>query len=71
MYDEDFATPDDHLLCALFDTAKLPLEKTVILYFKPAADVRAIRQLKQLRKQWRVTEQFQNISEPAMDYLLQ
>uniref|UniRef100_A0A8C3XZZ5 Phospholipase A2 n=1 Tax=Catharus ustulatus TaxID=91951 RepID=A0A8C3XZZ5_CATUS len=69
VYDEDFATPDDHLLCALFDTAKLPLDKTVILYFKPAADVRATRQLKQLRKQWRVTEQFQNISEPAMDYL--
>uniref|UniRef100_A0A8C0U7U6 Phospholipase A2 n=1 Tax=Cyanistes caeruleus TaxID=156563 RepID=A0A8C0U7U6_CYACU len=41
VYDEDFATPDDHLLCALFDTAKLPLEKTVILYFKPSPDVRA------------------------------
>uniref|UniRef100_A0A8C5ITP8 Phospholipase A2 n=1 Tax=Junco hyemalis TaxID=40217 RepID=A0A8C5ITP8_JUNHY len=30
VYDEDFATPDDHLLCALFDTAKLPLERTHI-----------------------------------------
>ncbi|KAM6335847.1 cytosolic phospholipase A2 epsilon-like [Podargus strigoides] len=35
VYDEDFATPDDHLLCALFDTAKLPIERTVVLYFKP------------------------------------
>ncbi|TRZ26302.1 hypothetical protein HGM15179_000914 [Zosterops borbonicus] len=31
VYDEDFATPDDHLLCALFDTAKLPLDRTVLL----------------------------------------
>ncbi|XP_075569262.1 cytosolic phospholipase A2 epsilon-like [Pelecanus crispus] len=37
VYDEDFATPDDHLLCALFDTAKLPIERTVLLYFKPSA----------------------------------
>ncbi|XP_009693916.1 PREDICTED: cytosolic phospholipase A2 epsilon-like [Cariama cristata] len=36
VYDEDFATPDDHLLCALFDTAKLPIDRTVILYFKPS-----------------------------------
>ncbi|KFV05102.1 Cytosolic phospholipase A2 epsilon, partial [Pterocles gutturalis] len=36
VYDEDFATPDDHLLCALFDVAKLPIERTVILYFKPS-----------------------------------
>ncbi|KAM6274480.1 cytosolic phospholipase A2 epsilon-like [Porphyrio hochstetteri] len=36
VYDEDFATPDDHLLCVLFDTAKLPIERTVILYFKPS-----------------------------------
>ncbi|KFP17188.1 Cytosolic phospholipase A2 epsilon, partial [Egretta garzetta] len=36
VYDEDFATPDDHLLCALFDIAKLPVERTVILYFKPS-----------------------------------
>ncbi|XP_039561048.1 cytosolic phospholipase A2 epsilon-like [Passer montanus] len=40
VYDEDFATPDDHLLCALFDTAKLPLERTVILYFKPSPDAK-------------------------------
>lgn len=69
VYDEDFATPDDHLLCALFDTAKLPLDKTVILSFKASPNVRATTQLKQLRNQWRVTEQFQNLSEPAMDYL--
>ncbi|OXB72490.1 UNVERIFIED_CONTAM: hypothetical protein H355_002761 [Colinus virginianus] len=37
VYDEDFATPDDHLLCALFDTARLPIEKTVLLYFKPSS----------------------------------
>lgn len=71
MYDEDFATPDDHLLCALFDTAKLPLDRTVILYFKPSPNVRATKQLKHLRNQWRVTEYFQNLSEPAMDYLSQ
>uniref|UniRef100_A0A8C3QRR1 Phospholipase A2 n=1 Tax=Cyanoderma ruficeps TaxID=181631 RepID=A0A8C3QRR1_9PASS len=64
VYDEDFATPDDHLLCALFDTAKLPLDRTVILSFKPGPNVRATKQLKQLRNQWRVTEQFQNLSEP-------
>ncbi|XP_039408866.1 uncharacterized protein LOC104688224 [Corvus cornix cornix] len=40
VYDEDFATPDDHLLCALFDTAKLPLERTVILYFKPSPNAK-------------------------------
>lgn len=40
MYDEDFATPDDHLLCTLFDTAKLPIDRTVILYFKPSQEVR-------------------------------
>uniref|UniRef100_A0A8C5IUD6 Phospholipase A2 n=1 Tax=Junco hyemalis TaxID=40217 RepID=A0A8C5IUD6_JUNHY len=39
VYDEDFATPDDHLLCALFDTAKLPLERTVILCFKPSPNI--------------------------------
>ncbi|KFW74977.1 Cytosolic phospholipase A2 epsilon, partial [Manacus vitellinus] len=49
VYDEDFATPDDHLLCALFDTAKLPIERTVVLYFKPSPNVRAIKQLKQSR----------------------
>ncbi|XP_015720063.1 cytosolic phospholipase A2 epsilon-like [Coturnix japonica] len=37
VYDEDFATPDDHLLCTLFDIAKLPIEKTVLLYFKPSS----------------------------------
>ncbi|NXK54218.1 PA24E phospholipase, partial [Chauna torquata] len=37
VYDEDFATPDDHLLCALFDTAKLPIDRTVLLYFKPSS----------------------------------
>lgn len=68
VYDEDFATPDDHLLCALFDTAKLPLDRTVILSFKPGPNVRAT---KQLRNWWRVTEQFQNLSEPAIDYLSQ
>ncbi|XP_054682495.1 uncharacterized protein LOC129206741 [Grus americana] len=36
VYDEDFATPDDHLLCALFDIAKLPIERTVLLCFKPS-----------------------------------
>ncbi|XP_054054030.1 uncharacterized protein LOC128908251 [Rissa tridactyla] len=36
VYDEDFATPDDHLLCAIFDTAKLPIDRTVLLYFKPS-----------------------------------
>ncbi|NXJ65704.1 PA24E phospholipase, partial [Rostratula benghalensis] len=36
VYDEDFATPDDHLLCTLFDTAKLPIDRTVLLYFKPS-----------------------------------
>ncbi|NWX13143.1 PA24E phospholipase, partial [Aegotheles bennettii] len=41
VYDEDFATADDQLLCALFDTAKLPIERTVILYFKPSPEVRA------------------------------
>jgi len=41
VYDEDFATPDDNLLCALFDTAKLPIERTVVLYFKPSPTVRA------------------------------
>uniref|UniRef100_A0A8C3QRS0 Phospholipase A2 n=1 Tax=Cyanoderma ruficeps TaxID=181631 RepID=A0A8C3QRS0_9PASS len=66
VYDEDFATPDDHLLCALFDTAKLPLDRTVILSFKPGPNVRATKQLKQLRNQWRVTEQFQNLSEPII-----
>ncbi|XP_055648556.1 cytosolic phospholipase A2 epsilon-like [Falco peregrinus] len=39
-YDEDFATPDDHLLCALFDTAKLPIERTVLLYFKPSPEAK-------------------------------
>ncbi|XP_042718436.1 cytosolic phospholipase A2 epsilon-like [Lagopus leucura] len=37
VYDEDFATPDDHLLCTLFDTAKLPVDRTVLLYFKPSS----------------------------------
>ncbi|KAJ7413477.1 hypothetical protein WISP_90024 [Willisornis vidua] len=40
VYDEDFATPDDQLLCAVFDTAKLPIERTVILYFKPSPNAK-------------------------------
>lgn len=43
VYDEDFATPDDHLLCTLFDIAKLPIEKTVLLYFKPSSTVSSVR----------------------------
>ncbi|PKU35966.1 cytosolic phospholipase a2 epsilon-like [Limosa lapponica baueri] len=43
VYDEDFATPDDHLLCTLFDTAKLPIDRTVLLYFKPSPQVRPVR----------------------------
>ncbi|KFU91134.1 Cytosolic phospholipase A2 epsilon, partial [Chaetura pelagica] len=40
VYDEDLLTPDDHLLCALFDTAKLPIDRTVILYFKPSSEAK-------------------------------
>lgn len=43
VYDEDFATPDDHLLCTLFDTAKLPVDRTVLLYFKPSSTVSSVR----------------------------
>ncbi|NWJ06134.1 PA24E phospholipase, partial [Crypturellus undulatus] len=43
VYDEDFATRDDLLLSVLFDTAKIPLERTVLLYFKPDPKVRFVR----------------------------
>uniref|UniRef100_A0A8C9EJ44 Phospholipase A2 n=1 Tax=Pavo cristatus TaxID=9049 RepID=A0A8C9EJ44_PAVCR len=45
VYDEDFATPDDHLLCTLFDTAKLPIDRTVLLYFKPSSTVSSVRSI--------------------------
>lgn len=54
VYDEDFATPDDHLLCALFDTAKLPIDRTVLLYFKPSSTVRLWDQCLHDRAEWSV-----------------
>ena len=55
MYDEDFATPDDHLLCTLFDTAKLPIDRTVLLYFKPSSTVSSVRSasVRSGRRGWR------------------
>uniref|UniRef100_A0A8C3LKE2 Phospholipase A2 n=1 Tax=Chrysolophus pictus TaxID=9089 RepID=A0A8C3LKE2_CHRPC len=55
VYDEDFATPDDHLLCTLFDTAKLPVDRTVLLYFKPSSTVSSVRSVsvRSGRRGWR------------------
>uniref|UniRef100_A0A803YK09 Phospholipase A2 n=1 Tax=Meleagris gallopavo TaxID=9103 RepID=A0A803YK09_MELGA len=55
VYDEDFATPDDHLLCTLFDTAKLPIDRTVLLYFKPSSTVSSVRSVsvRSDRRGWR------------------
>lgn len=73
MYDEDFATPDDHLLCALFDTAKLPFERTVVLYFKPSPKVRAKNKAtkKPVESYTTLSKSWGEISESAMDDLFQ